>query len=89
MVDEVGTTAARSSYRGVAEDYLVLPSGAELTGQLRFVTADSMLGGEPLKFTDLALFGLAARWSVTSKLELAGNVDFVPKQPSDTNERAW
>ena len=77
------------SHRGVAEDYLVLPSGGELTAQMRFVTAGALLGGERLAFTDLALFGLSARWSLFTKLELAAAVDFLAKQPSDTDEKVW
>jgi len=87
MADE--TLTVSSSHRGVAEDYLVLPSGGELTAQMRFVTADALLDGERLAFTDLALFGLSARWSLFTKLELAAAVDFLPKQPSDTEEKAW
>jgi hypothetical protein len=75
-----------SSPRGVAEDYLVLPSGGELGAQMRFITAD---GDQPLKFTDLALFGLSARYSIFSKLELSANVDLLPKQPSYTDEKPW
>jgi hypothetical protein len=81
--------AVERSHRGVAEDYLVLPSGGEIAAQMRFVTAEPMLAGRPLKFTDLALFGLAARWSLFSRLELSASVDFLPKQPSYTDEKAW
>jgi len=77
------------SARGVAEDYLVMPEGGELTGQLKFIMADSVLADQPLKFTDLALFGLTGRWSLFSKLEIAGSVDFLPKQPSYTDEKVW
>lgn len=78
-----------ASARGVAEDYLVLPKGGELTSQMKFVMADTMLGGEGLKFTDLALFGITGRWSVFSKLEIAASADFLPKQPSYTDEKPW
>ncbi len=77
------------SMRGVAEDYLVMPSGGELAAQMKFITADAMLGGQPLKFTDLALFELAGRYSVFSKLELSAQVDLLPKQPSFTDEKPW
>lgn len=76
-------TVQGSSPRGVAEDYLVLPSGGELGAQMRFVTSKS------LEFTDLALFGLSGRYSIFSKLELSANVDLLPKQPSDSHEKAW
>jgi hypothetical protein len=79
-------SVSSSSPRGVAEDYLVLPSGGELGAQMRFITAD---GDQPLKFTDLALFGLSARYSIFSKLELSANVELLPKQPSYTDEKPW
>lgn len=78
-----------TSHRGVAEDYLVMPSGGELSGQMRFVMSDPVLGAGALKFTDLALFGLNGRWSLFSKLEVSGAVDFLPKQPSYTEEKPW
>ncbi len=78
------------SHRGVAQDYLVLPSGGELTAQMKFLTTDAMLGsGESLKFTDLALFGITGRWSLFTKLELAASVQLLPKQPSSTDEKPW
>lgn len=77
------------SHRGVAQDYLVMPRGGELSAQMRFFTAESMAGGEALKFTDLALFGLSARYSLFSRLELGASVDFLPKQPSSTDEKTW
>jgi hypothetical protein len=81
--------AVSSSHRGVAQDYLVLPSGGELTAQMRFVTADAMLDGQELKFTDLGLFGLSGRWSLFTKLEVAASVELLPKQPSFTEEKPW
>ena len=85
------SVAVERSHRGVAQDYLVLPSGGELTAQLRFLTADAMgpLEGDAVKFTDLALFGLSARWSLFTKLELAAAVELLPKQPSTTDEKPW
>jgi hypothetical protein len=81
--------SVQGSHRGVAQDYLVLPSGGELTAQMRFVTADAMQGGGELKFSDLALFGISGRWSLFTKLELAASVDLLPKQPSFTDEKPW
>lgn len=96
------SVAVEGSHRGVAQDYLVLPNGGELTAQMRFLTADAMLdpegqsesgplrfGGDKLKFTDLALFGLSGRWSLFTKLELAASVELLPKQPSSTDEKPW
>jgi hypothetical protein len=82
-------TTDSGSARGVAEDYLVLPQGGEITSQMKFITADPLLGGQPLKFTDLALFGLTARWAVLSRLEVAATVELLPKQPSYTEEKPW
>jgi len=86
---ETITVDGGESYRGVAQDYLVMPSGGELGAQMRFITADSMDGGDALKFTDLALFGLSARYSVFEKLELSAQVDLLPKQPSESSEKPW
>ena len=84
-----GSIGVERSHRGVAQDYLVLPSGGELTAQMRLLTADSMLDGDKLKFTDLALLGISGRWSLFTKLELAASVDFLPKQPATTDEKSW
>jgi hypothetical protein len=84
-----GVSQAGGSYRSVSNDYLVMPEGGELTGQMRFITADPILANQPLKFTDLALFGLSARYSVLSKLQLGAEVDLLPKQPSYTDEKPW
>ncbi|HTR50185.1 MAG TPA: hypothetical protein VMJ10_05715 [Kofleriaceae bacterium] len=86
MSDDAGV---RASSRGVAEDYLVLPEGGELTGQMKFIMSDPLLGAQPLHFTDLALFGLTGRWALFSKLEVGASVDFLPKQPSYTDEKSW
>ena len=78
------------SYRGVSQDYLVAPEGGELTAQMKFVMADgAALGDEPVKFTDVGLFGLGGRWSLFSKLDLAVSADFLAKQPSYTDEKPW
>lgn len=81
--------AVEKSHRGVAQDYLVLPSGGELTAQMKFLTADAMLDGDGLKFTDLGLFGISGRWSLFTRLELAASVELLPKQPSFTEEKPW
>lgn len=92
-IEDGGTTdeltAVRSSSRGVAQDYLVLPRGGELTAQMKFVTAGPLLSDNKLEFTDLALFGLTGRWSLFSKLEVSASVDLLPKQPAYTDEKPW
>ncbi len=96
MANDEGSSAgvaalqlSSGSRRGVAQDYIVLPSGGELTGTMRFVTSQPSLGGEALRFSDLALFGLSGRWALFSKLELSAGAEFLPKQPSFTDEKPW
>src|SRR4051812_19381632 len=78
----IGGSATGGSARGVAADTLVQPTGGELTGQLRFVMSEPMLGGAPLHFSDLALFDVAGRWSFSKRFEVAASAAFLPKQPS-------
>ncbi|MCW5803171.1 MAG: hypothetical protein KIT31_12365 [Deltaproteobacteria bacterium] len=77
------------SHRGVAQSYLVAPHGGEVTGQMRFVLSDPLLGDQKLKFSDLALFTMTGRWSLFSRLEISGSATFLPKQPSYTGEKPW
>lgn len=76
------------SARGVAQSYLVLPSGGELGADLKLVTADSF-AGMPLKFSDLGLFTLHGRYAVTRRIEVAADTTLVPKQPSYSDEKVW
>jgi hypothetical protein len=82
-------TLEHGSNRGVSQNYLVMPDGGELSGQMRFVMSEPALGAEPLRFSDLGLFDLSGRWSLLSKLEVSGSVTLVPKQPSYTTEHPW
>ncbi|MEO7730269.1 MAG: hypothetical protein ABIY55_04805, partial [Kofleriaceae bacterium] len=78
------------SPRGVAEDFLVLPEGAELGARLRVITADEDgLGGGKIKLTDLALFDLHAQWGFAHGFELDGAVSVLAKQPGGTAEGVW
>lgn len=79
------------SHRGISQDYLVMPSGGELSAQIRLVMSQPSLGPatEPLRLTDLGLFDISGRWSLVSKLEVSGAVTLVPKQPSYTDEKPW
>ncbi|HET7505837.1 MAG TPA: hypothetical protein VFK02_32685 [Kofleriaceae bacterium] len=72
--------------RGVAEDFLVLPDGADVGGRLRLITADDGLGTGKLKLTDVALLDLEAQWGFASGFELDGAVSALAKQPSATRE---
>lgn len=83
------TLAVERSHRGVAQEYLVLPSGGELSGQMRFVMAQPVFSADPVRFSDLALFGLGGRWALHPRLEVSGTVNFLAKQPSFTDEKPW
>ena len=80
------------SARGVSQDYMVMPSGGELTGSMRFITSQKVSGfgnDEALRFSDLALFTVGGRYSLLTKLELSAAASFLAKQPSATDERPW
>lgn len=81
--------AELGSKRGVADNYLVLPSGGELSGQMRFLVAQPVFSDERVRFSDLALFGLGGRWSILPRLEISATVDLLAKQPSYTDEKPW
>jgi hypothetical protein len=85
----VAMDVSRGSHRGVAQDYLVAPSGGELTSSMKFLMTEPSLGGEAMKFSDLALFNVGGRWSLFSRLELSIDASFLAKQPSFTDEKPW
>ena len=84
-----GVVNVSGSHRGVSRDYLVSPSGSELTGQMKFLVTEPSLGGEAMKFSDLALFSIAGRWAVFEKVEISLGASFLAKQPSFTDEKPW
>jgi hypothetical protein len=73
------------SARGTAEEFLVLPTGLDVGGRLRTVTASDSAGIERIKLTDLALFDLHAEWAFRRHYELDVAVSVVPKQPAAMN----
>lgn len=77
------------SNRSVAQDYIVAPSGGEISAQMKFLMAEPIFGESEMKFSDLALFGVGGRWSVFEKLELSFGANFLAKQPSFTDEKPW
>lgn len=89
VAEASGAVLDHGSHRNVSKNTLVSPSGGELSAQMKFVMAEPSLGGEEMKFSDLALFGIGGRWSLLSKLELSLEVNFLAKQPSFTDERPW
>lgn len=88
-VETISIDGASTSYRGYAHDTLVEPEGSELTGSMRFITSQPVFSEEPVRFTDIALLDLTARWSLHPKLELSVGTELLPKQPSYTDEKPW
>ena len=80
-----------SSPRSHVENYLVLPDDStELGGEVAFVTAREGPGGEALRFTDVALLRLHARYGLLKGgAEIVFGGDFLMKQPSTTDESVW
>jgi hypothetical protein len=72
--------------RSTAEEFLVLPDGADVGGRLRTVTADDGLGVGRLKLTDVALLDLNAEWAFARHFELDAVGSVLAKQPSATDE---
>jgi hypothetical protein len=90
--EAVMLSGTSGSARGVAQDYMVLPPGGELTGSMRFIMARELEGfsnDEATRFTDLALFTIGGRYSLLTRLELSASASFLAKQPSSTDEKPW
>lgn len=77
------------SMRGVAEEFLVLPDGADVGGRLRTITSEGGLGPGKLAVTDLALFDANVQWAFAPHYELDATVTAMPKQPSMTHEHIF
>jgi hypothetical protein len=88
-IGESMSLGGSSSRRGVAQDYMVMPQGLELTGAMRFIMSEPVFDDEKVRFSDLALFTLGGRYSLFSKLELSAHASFLAKQPSITDEKPW
>jgi hypothetical protein len=74
------------SVRSMSSSWLIRPPGWEASGELRFLTAHAAPGGEPMRMTDVVVSRASLRRSFRGKLELAGGVDALPKQPSTSDE---
>lgn len=77
------------SARGVAEEFLVLPDGADVGARLRTITAEGGLGPGKLALTDLALFDADLQWAFAKHYELDVTLTAMPKQPSMTHEHIF
>lgn len=83
---EVMRTIGSYDHRAYASDWLVAPPGWNLGGEMRFITADSAISGEPINMTDMAILRLRTRWTATRRIELSGTVDLLAKQLDTTDE---
>lgn len=84
------TEAIGSSPRGAAMDWLVMPTGYDVGGALRYaMSPPGALGERPLRFTDLAFLDLHARFALGGAVETTVGTTIVPKQPSDADELVW
>jgi hypothetical protein len=69
---------------------MVMPSGYDLGGSLRFAMSPSgALSERPLRFTDLGLFDVHGRIGLNAGFEVAANTTLAVKQPSDADEKLW
>jgi hypothetical protein len=87
----LGGSTSGSSVRSYAADWLINPfRELEVGASFRFVTApESNLTDDDdgeLRFTDVGIFRAALRYSFARKLEVAGGIDLLAKQPSFLDE---
>lgn len=82
----------RGDLRGKAGDWMIMPGGMyTLSGGLSFVTAPVSPFAAPdseteLRFTDLVLADLAARYSLGGRAEIGASIELMPKQPTDRSD---
>ncbi|MBT8493446.1 MAG: hypothetical protein KJO07_10350 [Deltaproteobacteria bacterium] len=80
----VGTARSKIKEKLVTED-----DGWEVGASLNFLTAETSLGGEDLRFTDVVLLRIHGLWAVGGSVEIFAGSDILPKQPSYTDELEW
>lgn len=83
-----------NDYRNKTEEWLIAPGGSgSVGGGLTYMVADGdltgLIGGRQLKFTDVVMLGLDARYALGGVAEMALSTTLLPKQPSYTDELAW
>jgi hypothetical protein len=93
---ETMSLAVERDPRGRAGDWMIMPGGMYiLSGGLSFVTApvspfaDAADPDPELRFTDMVLANLAARYSIKGRAEIGGSIDLLPKQPADRSDWVW
>jgi hypothetical protein len=83
-INTTSTSLGSVSYRSIPKGWMIV-DGYEVGGDLRFLTAPSFAGGS-LAFTDVTLLTLRGRAGLGKRVDVALNVDLLPKQPSTTDE---
>ncbi len=84
--ETVHTLGGATDVRSYAKDWLVAPPGYHVGGELRFITAGTSPDGPRIKFTDLAILRLHARTTLGRRVELAGSLDLLAKQPDSRTD---
>jgi hypothetical protein len=89
-MEEAGSVAytdvlavSAGSVRANASGWVIMPEGWETSGELRFLTSDS------LKMTDVVVAHAGVRKSLKGKAEIGAGVDVLPKQETDTDENVF
>jgi len=77
------------SARSNASDWVLMDHGYELGADLDYLTSEGGLSGARIDFTDVVLLGLHGRVALRGLVEVYGELDLLPKQPSFTAERVW
>jgi hypothetical protein len=86
---ETSGVSFSGSARLNASNVILMDRGYELGADLTYLTADGGLGDQAIDFTDVILLSLHGRKAFAGKVEVYGGADFLPKQPSFTDELAW
>jgi len=82
--------AALGSARAYAQDWMLLQRGGEVGVGLHYLTAERSLADRPIHFTDVVMASLTGRLSLRGgREEIDASAQFLPKQPSDTDELFW
>lgn len=84
--DYVVAGGLSSDVRSYAKDWMVAPPGWNIGGELRFITAATSPDGPRIRFTDFAILRFHSRITVSRRIELAGSLDLLAKQPDNRHD---
>jgi hypothetical protein len=86
---ETITVESTGVLRGIAQGFLVLGEGQEVSAEWRLLTTSQPFGAAPIALTDFAILTMRGRTAITHKADLFFSVDLLPKQPSDAENRLF